>query len=193
MPRGPWPCALGAPIGRTGVISRVQYRQALTRRNAGLKEDSPQKNRKIPAVARHKAHGEKAAGYTSAICERFLTIAIFEKKMAGATGLEPATFGVTGRHSNQLSYAPAAVPFRATREGGRCTGVPLPCQAVGLLYGVPPPGPPGPPGGSPPPRRPRRCSPPSPSGGGVVSGSVSGSFGLAAPPRCNSLGSSLPS
>ena len=27
--------------------------------------------------------------------------------MAGVTGLEPATSGVTGRHSNQLSYAPA--------------------------------------------------------------------------------------
>ncbi len=28
--------------------------------------------------------------------------------MARATGLEPATSGVTGRHSNQLSYARAA-------------------------------------------------------------------------------------
>ena len=26
--------------------------------------------------------------------------------MAGLTGLEPATSGVTGRHSNQLSYNP---------------------------------------------------------------------------------------
>ena len=31
----------------------------------------------------------------------------FSKRLAGATGLEPATSGVTGRHSNQLSYAPA--------------------------------------------------------------------------------------
>lgn len=28
-------------------------------------------------------------------------------KMAGATGLEPATSAVTGQRSNQLSYAPA--------------------------------------------------------------------------------------
>ncbi len=27
--------------------------------------------------------------------------------MAGMTGLEPATSGVTGQHSNQLSYIPA--------------------------------------------------------------------------------------
>ena len=29
------------------------------------------------------------------------------KQVAGATGLEPAASGVTGRRSNQLSYAPA--------------------------------------------------------------------------------------
>ena len=28
------------------------------------------------------------------------------KTMAGLTGLEPATSGVTGRHSNRLSYNP---------------------------------------------------------------------------------------
>jgi len=32
----------------------VQYRQALPSRNAGLKEDSPQKNRKINAVAPYR-------------------------------------------------------------------------------------------------------------------------------------------
>jgi len=36
------------------LISRVQYRQALPSRNAGLKEDSRQKNRKISAVASHR-------------------------------------------------------------------------------------------------------------------------------------------
>ena len=30
-----------------------------------------------------------------------------EKQMAGATGLEPAASGVTGRRYNQLNYAPA--------------------------------------------------------------------------------------
>ena len=37
-----------------------------------------------------------------------------ERIVAGATGLEPATSGVTGRRSNQLSYAPATVDRGAT-------------------------------------------------------------------------------
>ncbi len=32
-----------------------------------------------------------------------------EEEVAGATGLEPATSGVTGRRSNQLNYTPAGV------------------------------------------------------------------------------------
>ena len=42
------------------------------------------------------------------------------RRVAGATGLEPATYGVTGRHSNQLSYAPAGArgpKIQAGREG----------------------------------------------------------------------------
>lgn len=31
------------------------------------------------------------------------------KRVAGATGLEPAASAVTGQRSNQLSYAPAGV------------------------------------------------------------------------------------
>src|SRR5215207_4966002 len=38
---------------------------------------------------------------------------------AGATGLEPATSGVTGRRSNQLSYAPSAADSMARVHGRR--------------------------------------------------------------------------
>jgi hypothetical protein len=125
----------------------------------------------------------KRDGSDPQICESLLTWGHFRKEMAGATGLEPATFGVTGRHSNQLSYAPAYGSQRAPREGGRCTGATLPCQAISPGIGY---------GGGPPPRRRRRCCPSCPpSVGGCASGEAS-SRGLA-PARCSSLGVNLPS
>ena len=38
--------------------------------------------------------------------------------MADRTGLEPATSGVTGRHSNQLNYGPQRPTYRARLVGG---------------------------------------------------------------------------
>ncbi len=46
--------------------------------------------------------------------------------MAGVTGLEPATSGVTGRRSNQLSYTPNAT------SGAVDTIHNEPCQALKL-------------------------------------------------------------
>ena len=37
--------------------------------------------------------------------------------MAGSTGLEPATSGVTGRRSNQLNYDPAGRRLRGEEKG----------------------------------------------------------------------------
>jgi hypothetical protein len=47
---------------------------------------------------------------------------------AGATGLEPATSGVTGRRSNQLSYAPEQVGM-ASVAGDRRSSPPRPYGA----------------------------------------------------------------
>ncbi len=50
--------------------------------------------------------------------------------MAGVTGLEPATSGVTGRRSNQLSYTPAALAPRGRQILCRLGGVNAPMSTA---------------------------------------------------------------
>jgi len=71
------PACENAPNGQTSVISRVQYRQALPSRNAGLKEDSRQKNRKIRACGAH-ARGRRKHVFLAANGSQQWRI--FEKK-----------------------------------------------------------------------------------------------------------------
>jgi hypothetical protein len=49
----------------------------------------------------HLSADQHFRGLRQGICRKV------RRKVARATGLEPATSGVTGRHSNQLSYARA--------------------------------------------------------------------------------------
>src|SRR5579872_4104161 len=93
----------------------------------------------------------------------FLELPFSLREMAGATGLEPATFGVTGRHSNQLSYAPAAVPLKGRAKGVDVRAYPCPVKQLAYCGGGPPP---------PPPRRRR----PLPCGGAAGAGAASGSL-----------------
>jgi hypothetical protein len=49
------------------------------------------------------------------------------EKLAGATGLEPATSCVTGRRSNQLNYAPAVLVLQRVPSCA-VAFLPLPCN-----------------------------------------------------------------
>ena len=58
---------------------------------------------------------------------------ILLREMARATGLEPATSGVTGRHSNQLSYARAGLPGTSVPQRGFDYGPRPEVSSVGSL------------------------------------------------------------
>ena len=51
-------------------------------------------------------------------------------KVAGVTGLEPATSGVTGRRSNQLSYTPFIRGNRSAKEMPWFSSVARPSQVI---------------------------------------------------------------
>jgi hypothetical protein len=71
-----------------------------------------------------------------------------EATIAGATGLEPAASGVTGRRSNQLSYAPAWRHARGCPSAARRAKDSMPSGGArrGKPAGEPPRGPRTPPG-----------------------------------------------
>ena len=50
---------------------------------------------------------DRREGITRAVAARRFNILRRKEEMARVTGLEPATSGVTGRHSNRLSYTRA--------------------------------------------------------------------------------------
>ena len=53
--------------------------------------------------------------------------------MAGPTGLEPATSGVTGRRSNRLNYDPISLPLNGTWWAKEVSNLRPPACKAGAL------------------------------------------------------------
>src|SRR5215204_1000969 len=79
--RAEWNCGIAGSVGR----KYLQRRHFLS--HAGIERET-----------------QEAGGRSGPSWQQ--DMAIYRMFPAGATGLEPATSGVTGRRSNQLNYAP---------------------------------------------------------------------------------------
>jgi hypothetical protein len=97
--------AEGSATVRVAVAGRVPDRRAPRPRRRG-REVSRRRGRTASGVRvrDERVTGWKAGGRLSR--GRQQTPPIYRMLPTGATGLEPATSGVTGRRSNQLNYAP---------------------------------------------------------------------------------------
>src|SRR5579871_663429 len=96
-------------IGRYSRSSEFIDRGPWRWRTPSARPPAPQKRRHYRALKfSKKGQNNRFFAAQNRSADRLFPAA----KMAGATGLEPAASGVTGRRSNQLSYAPARRPLQ---------------------------------------------------------------------------------
>ena len=102
-----------AALHRRADLGHVcPYRRACAPPNSGLAGHASALF--APAVPKHVPQG--ASDRRRATPLKRKTRRVQRVSRAGATGLEPATSGVTGRRSNQLNYAPAGRPSCSRRR-----------------------------------------------------------------------------
>lgn len=116
---GPVPGESSAPTRRTPRRGATICRGAHGPENCECRVAVPH-NGKTPRVIERPPRKGKSVNAAfprpcTARITRGDTRANGRENVAGATGLEPATFGVTGRRSNRLSYAPVARGVREIR------------------------------------------------------------------------------
>src|SRR5919201_2694486 len=103
------------PLRKLGCARAKILTRARPQKHGDLQRFTFQ-NRVRIRVRDERVTGRKAGGLLR--LNRQQKIPVCRMFSAGATGLEPATSGVTGRRSNQLNYAPGSRDSVASAEGG---------------------------------------------------------------------------